>query len=72
MTCTLLRNGYPSNAFQSEDFQLTTRNHWFSKFLETTLYQGNPVRNHKFWNTLSTEIYTPGGGLRAPLKLEKI
>jgi hypothetical protein len=30
--------------------------------LAATLYQGNHDRNHKLWNILSNEIYTPYAG----------
>ena len=43
---------------QSDDFNLTNRNPWFSSFLlVATLYQGNPDRNHKLWNIASTKRY---------------
>jgi hypothetical protein len=29
--------------------------------LAATLYQGNPDRNHKIWNIVSTEIYAGAG-----------
>ena len=28
-----------------------------ASLLEATLYQGNPDRNHKLWNIVSTETY---------------
>jgi len=30
--------------------------------LAATFYQGNPDRNHKLWNILLNEIYTPYAG----------
>jgi hypothetical protein len=30
--------------------------------LAATLYEGNLERNHKLWNIVSTEIYTPYAG----------
>jgi hypothetical protein len=34
--------------------------------LAATLYQGNPDRNHKFWNIVSTEIYAGAGAAAGP------
>jgi hypothetical protein len=33
-----------------------------TSWLTATFYQGNHDRNHKFWNIVSTDIYTPYGG----------
>ena len=30
-----------------------------ASLLAATLYQGNPDRNHKLWNIVSSEIYIP-------------
>ena len=30
-----------------------------ASLLAATIYQGNPIRNHKLWNIVSTERYTP-------------
>jgi hypothetical protein len=43
---------------QSDDFNLTNRNPWFSSFLlVATLYQGNPDINHGLWNIVSIDKY---------------
>ena len=45
----------------SDDFNLTTRNPWFSSFLVSSKslsrYHGNHDRNHRVWNIASTERY---------------
>jgi hypothetical protein len=33
-----------------------------ASLLAATLYQGNPDRNHKLWNIVSSERYTPYAG----------
>ena len=58
------RNGQPSDAGDLKHFKmvtsLTIRNHCFGGFLvNRTVYQGSPDMNHKIWNIVSTEIYTP-------------
>jgi hypothetical protein len=34
-----------------------------ASYLATTLYQGNPVRNHKLWNIVSSERYAGAAGM---------
>jgi hypothetical protein len=35
------------------------REHWIANIFAITLYQGNPDRNHKLWNIVSSEdIYS--------------
>ena len=47
--------GEPSHG---DDFNLNNRNPWFSSFLvSSNPYQGNPDKNHKLWNIVSTERY---------------
>jgi hypothetical protein len=51
-------NGQPSKNFRSYDFNFTKRNPWFiASLLAAILYQGNPDRNHKLWNIVSSERY---------------
>ena len=51
-------NGQPSLGGEHKTFNITKRNLWFSSFLlAATLYQGNPDRNNKLWNIVSTDIY---------------
>jgi hypothetical protein len=33
-----------------------------ASLLAATFYQGNPDRNHKLWNIVSTKRYTPYAG----------
>jgi len=49
-----------------DDFNFTKRNPWpshggdrKSSLLTATFYQGNPDRNHKLWNIVSIDMYTP-------------
>ena len=59
----IFHNGQPShsgdrNTFEVMTSNLTHRNHWFSSFLvSSNLYQGHFDRNHKLWNSVSTERY---------------
>ena len=45
----------------SDEFNLTTRNPWFSSFFVSSKslskYHGNHDRNHRVWNIASTERY---------------
>ena len=42
----------------SYDFNLIAMNLGLvGSLLAETLYQGNPDRNHKLWNTIATKIY---------------
>jgi hypothetical protein len=46
--------------FQSDDFNFTQRNPWFSSFLVSSIplsMKSWPDRNHKFWNIVSSERY---------------
>ena len=65
----MFHNGQPSRGGDCktfevhDDFNLTKKNPWLSTpLLAVTLYQGNPDRNHKLRNIVSTERYTPYAG----------
>ena len=54
----------PTVKFRRDDFNLSNRTPQVdsvASLLGATLYQGNPHRNHKLWNIVSTErtIYSP-------------
>jgi hypothetical protein len=58
---------WPLN-LRSHDFLLTTMKSWFSALLVlsnhlTDLSQWHPDMNHKFWNFISTGIYTQYAGV---------
>jgi len=56
-------NGQPSHAGDHKTFEVITSTKPrktlgpITSLLAATLYQGNPDRNHKLWNILSTERY---------------
>ena len=49
-------------------WRLTSNLGSVASLLAATIYQGNPDRNHKLWNIVSTEIYTPYAGAVATYK----
>jgi hypothetical protein len=52
----MFHNGQPSHGGDRKIFEVMTR--WsVASLLAATLYQGNPDRNHKLWNIVSTERY---------------
>jgi hypothetical protein len=56
-------NGQPSYGGDRKTFEVMTSTELrgtlvsVASLLAATLYQGNPDRNHKFWNIVSTERY---------------
>ena len=59
----IFNNGQPSKAFEvMTSTKLRGTIGSVDSLLAATLYQGNPDRNHKLWNIVSTEIYTPYAG----------
>ena len=67
----IFQNGQPSHGGGRKSFEVMTST--LSKgtlgsvasLLAAILYQGNPDRNHKLWNIVSSEIYT---SYRGPMK----
>jgi hypothetical protein len=59
----IFHNGQPSHGGDCKTFEVMTstkarRTHGsVASLLAATLYQGNPDRNHKLWNIVSTERY---------------
>ena len=59
----IFHNGQPGRGadrktFESDDFNLTKRNPWFSSILvSSNSLSRKPDRNHNLWNIVSTERY---------------
>ena len=59
----IFHNGQPSHGCDRQTFEVMTSTYprgtlgSVASLLAATLYQGNPDRNHKLWNIVSTETY---------------
>ena len=64
----IFHNGQPSHVGDRETFKVMTSTYPIgtlgsvASLLAVTFYQGNPDRNHKLWNIVSTKRYTPYAG----------
>jgi hypothetical protein len=56
----IFHSGQPSHGANRKTFKVMTSIGTLgsvASFFTATLYQGNPDRNHKLWNSISTERY---------------
>ena len=55
----LLHSGQPSHDGDRKSFEVIGALDTVASLLAVTLYQGNPDKNHYFWNIVSLERYIP-------------
>ena len=57
----IFHNGQPTFKVMTSTYPIGTLGS-VASLLAATFYQGNPDRNHKLWNIVSTKRYTPYAG----------